>query len=193
MRKHHPAVFGIYPDRERLESGIKALRKAGFRNTDISLLLPDNPGSKDFAHEKHTKAPEGAVTGAGSGAILGGALGWLAAIGAIAIPGAGAFIAAGPILSALAGIGLGGTVGGMAGALIGLGVPEYEAKRYEGRLRKGGILISVHSDNEDWAKSARAILSKTGAEDVSEEHEAKADYAESDKPVPRGEEGSEIH
>src|SRR5206468_4762230 len=103
-------------------------------------------GTKDFAHEKHTKAPEGATTGAGTGAVVGGALGWLAGIGALAIPGLGPFIAAGPIMAALAGAGVGGTVGGVTGALIGLGIPEYEAKRYEGRITKGGILLSVHSD-----------------------------------------------
>lgn len=187
--KKHIAVFGIYPERTQVEDAIDALRDAGFRNTDISILFPENVGSKDFAHEKHTKAPEGAVKGAGSGAVIGGALGWLAGIGAIAIPGLGPFLAAGPIVAILAGIGFGGAVGGVAGALIGFGMPEYEAKRYEGRIRKGSILFSVHTDSSEWAKRAKLILERTGAEDISAEYEAKADYAESDKPVERGKEG----
>ncbi|MGH9816997.1 MAG: DUF3341 domain-containing protein [Candidatus Acidiferrales bacterium] len=126
------AVFGIYPDTTRVESAIVELRDAGYRNTDISILLPENVGSKDFGVAKTTKAPEGATTGAGSGAVIGGTLGWLAGIGAIAIPGIGPFIAAGPIVAALAGIGAGGVVGGLAGALVGFGIPEYEAKRYSG-------------------------------------------------------------
>lgn len=185
------AVFGIYPDRQRVEDTIDALQKAGFRNTDVSILFPDNKGSKDLALEKHTKAPEGAAAGAAGGAILGGALGWLTGLGAIAMPGAGAFIAAGPIMAVLAGMGAGGVVGGITGALIGMGVPEYEAKRYLGRLRKGGILLSVHSDNDEWVRRAKWVLKKTGAEDISTTGEAKADYAESDKPAPRGREGSE--
>ncbi|MBI1912741.1 MAG: DUF3341 domain-containing protein [Deltaproteobacteria bacterium] len=192
MKRKHKAVFGIYPDRQHVEDAVDSLREAGFRNTDISVLFAENIGSKDFAHEKHTKAPEGAVAGAGSGAVIGGALGWLAGIGALAIPGAGPFIAAGPIMAAFAGIGVGGAMGAVAGSLIGMGVPEYEAKRYEGRLRRGGILLSVHADNSDWAKKARLILERSGAEDISAEIEAKADYAESEKPVSRGKEGTEL-
>src|SRR5437773_8597279 len=138
------AVFGIYPDRLSTENAVAALREAGFRATDVSVLFPENAGTKDLAHEKNTKAPEGVATGATSGAVIGGTLGWLAGIGALAIPGIGPFIAAGPIMAALAGAGVGGTVGGIAGALIGLGLPEYEAKRYAGRIEKGGILLSVH-------------------------------------------------
>lgn len=179
------AVFGIYPTYASVEAGVETLKKDGFRNTDISVLFPDNVGSKDFAHEKNTKAPEGAVTGAGTGAVVGGALGWLAGIGALAIPGLGPFIAAGPIVAALAGVGVGGAVGGLTGALIGLGIPEYEAKRYEGRIRNGGILLSVHSDNSDWTKKAEDILKNTGAQDISSTGEASADYAQSDRPMPR--------
>src|SRR5882672_5007581 len=140
MAGKNTAVFGIYPAYASVESAVDALRAAGFRSTDISVLFPENVGTKDFAHEKGTKAPEGASAGAGTGAVVGGALGWLAGIGALAIPGVGPFIAAGPIVAALAGVGLGGTVGGITGALIGLGIPEYEAKRYEGRVMSGGIL-----------------------------------------------------
>jgi hypothetical protein len=179
------AVFGIYRDRQHAEQAVDALRAAGFRNSDVSVLLPDNVGTKDFAHEKNTKLPEGAATGGASGAALGGALGWLAGIGALAIPGVGPFIAAGPIMGALAGAGVGGAVGGLVGALVGMGIPEYEAKRYEGRVREGGILLSVHADNSDWVKRAKEILKQTGAEDVSSTGEASADYAKSDKPMPR--------
>src|SRR2546425_10341905 len=129
MSGKNTAVFGIYPDQLSAEDGVDALKLAGFRNTDISVLFPDNQGTKDFAHEKNTKAPEGAVTGGASGMVIGGALGWLAGVGALAIPGAGPFIAAGPIMGLLGGIGMGGAVGGLAGALIGAGIPEDEAKR----------------------------------------------------------------
>jgi hypothetical protein len=179
------AVFGIYPDQLTAEDAVDNLKDAGFRNTDISVLFPDNQGTKDFAHEKHTKAPEGAVAGGSSGAIIGGALGWLAGIGALAIPGIGPFIAAGPIMGMLGGIGIGSTIGGLAGALVGLGIPEYEAKRYEGRIHRGGILLSVHCDDELWAKQARTLLQQSGAEDVASTGESKADFAVSDKPTPR--------
>lgn len=142
-------------------------------------------GTKDFAHEKNTKAPEGVTTGASSGAVLGGALGWLAGIGALAIPGLGPFIAAGPIMGTLAGAGAGGAVGGLIGALVGMGIPEYEAKRYEGRVREGGILLSVHCDSSDWVDRGKDILKRTGAQDVSSSGEASADYDKSDKPRPR--------
>ena len=152
MAGKNTAVFGIYPMYAAVEGAVDALRAAGFRNTDISVLFPENAGTKDFAHEKGTKAPEGATAGAGTGAVVGGALGWLAGIGALAIPGVGPFIAAGPLMAALAGAGVGGAVGGIAGTLIGMGIPEYEAKRYEGRVKSGGILLSVHSDSSDWTK-----------------------------------------
>ena len=179
------AVFGIYPSQAAVEEAVATLRSAGFRSADVSVLFPENPGSKDLAHEKHTKAPEGISTGAASGAVIGGALGWLAGIGALAIPGIGPFIAAGPIIGMLAGIGAGGAAGGMLGALIGMGIPEYEAKRYEGRIRKGGLLLSVHSDDSEWAKKAQLILEQTGAEDISKTSESKADFAQSTKPLPR--------
>ena len=185
MAGKNTAVFGIYRDRANAEEAVDALRAAGFRNSDVSALLPDNVGSKDFAHEKNTKAPEGTTAGATSGGILGGALGWLAGIGALAIPGVGPLIAAGPIVGALAGVGVGGAVGGLIGALVGMGIPEYEAKRYEGRVREGGILLSVHCDDSEWAKRAKKILENTGAEDIASTGEASADYAKGNKPTTR--------
>ncbi len=179
------AAFGIYRDKVQVEDAVNALRTGGFRNEDVSVLLPENVGTKDIGHEKHTKAPEGATTGAASGAILGGALGWLAGIGALAIPGVGPFLAAGPIVAALAGVGAVGALGGMTGALVGAGMPEYEAKRYEGQIKHGGILLSVHCDSEEWRDRAKRILTKTGAEDVASASEASADYGASDTPIAR--------
>jgi hypothetical protein len=185
MSNKNIAVFGIYATVDSVQDAVGVLRMKGFRSTDVSVLISENEGSKDLATEKSTKAPEGAVAGAGSGALVGGALGWLVSIGAVSIPGVGAFIAAGPIIATLAGIGAGASVGGIAGGLIGLEVPEYEAKRYEGRVRKGGILLSVHCDNGAWTTSAKRVLEQTGAEDISTTREAKADFAQSDKPMPR--------
>ena len=166
MSGKNTAAFGIYPDQVSVSEAVESLKHAGFRNTDISVLFPENTGSKDFAHEKHTKAPEGAVAGASSGAILGGALGWLVGIGALAIPGIGPFVAAGPIVAMLSGIGVGGTVGGFTGALIGVGIPEYEAKRYEGRVKDGGVLLSVHCGSSADVSRAKELLKATGAEDI---------------------------
>jgi hypothetical protein len=185
MAGKNMAVFGIYSDRTHAEEAVDALRWAGFRNSDVSALLPDNVGTKDLAHEKNTKAPEGAATGGISGGVVGGALGWLAGIGALAVPGFGPFIAAGPIMGALAGAGVGGSVGGLIGALIGMGIPEYEAKRYDGRVREGGILLSVHCDNSDWVKRAKDILRNSGGDYISASAEASADFAESEKSRPR--------
>src|SRR6267142_5276837 len=185
MAGKNTAVFGIYPQITNLENALNELKQAGFRHEDISVLFPENLGSKELTTVKATKGPEGVAAGASSGAVVGGALGWLAGIGALAIPGIGPFIAAGPIVTALAGLGVGGAVGGLAGALVGMGIPEYEAKRYEGRIKDGGILLSVHCDSSDWTKRAKEILKTTGAEDISSTGEADADYAESDKPLPR--------
>ena len=179
------AVYGIYPTYSAVEGAVQNLKDAGFRSEDISVLFPENVGNKDFAHTKATKAPEGAATGGGTGLVVGGVLGWLAGIGSLAIPGIGPLIAAGPIVAALAGAGAIGAVGGIAGGLIGLGLPEYEAKRYEGRIKAGGILLSVHADNSDWTRRAKEILERTGAEDISSTGEAGADYDESDRPLPR--------
>lgn len=187
MAGKNTAVFGIYTTRAQAEEAVDALRSAGFRNTDISALFPDNQGSKDFAHEKNTKAPEGAATGAATGAVVGGVLGWLAGIGALAIPGVGPLIAAGPIMGALAGAGTLGAAGGLMGALVGMGMPEYEAKRYEGRIKEGGILLSVHCDTSDWTSRAKDILKRTGAEDIASAGESSGDYANADRPVSRTE------
>jgi hypothetical protein len=187
MAGKNTAAFGIFANGAHVEAAVDRLKRDGFRNTDISVLFPENVGTKDFAHKKGTKAPEGATAGAGSGVVLGGALGWLVGIGTLAIPGLGPFIAAGPIMAALAGAGVGGAVGGIVGALVGMGIPEYEAKRYEGRIKSGGILLSVHCDNSEWTKKAKEILEDAGAEDVSSTGEAAADYAKSDRPMPRTE------
>ncbi|MEO8372805.1 MAG: DUF3341 domain-containing protein [Candidatus Solibacter sp.] len=185
MSGKNTAAFGLYPDRAQVDMGVHALLTAGFRNEDISVLFPDNEGTKDFALEKSTKAPEGVSAGVGAGGALGGALGLLVGIGALAIPGLGPFIAAGPIVAALAGMGAGGAVGGLMGALVGMGIPEYEAKRYDGRIRKGGILVSVHCDNSDWTARAKDILKNTGGEDIASTTEASSDYGKTDKPLPR--------
>jgi hypothetical protein len=161
------AVFGIYASAARAEAAVDALVLDRFSNTDVSVLLPDDQTTRDFAHEKHTKAPEGTTTGVAAGGTLGGTLGLLAGIGALAIPGVGPFIAAGPIMGALAGIGVGGAVGGLVGALVGMGIPEYEAKRYEGRVKNGGVLLSVHCDTSDEIRRAKEVLKRTGAEDIS--------------------------
>ena len=161
------AAFGIYPSLPQAEQGVDALVRDRFSNDDISVLAPDRQGTKDFAHEKHTKAPEGATTGVAAGGALGGTLGLLAGVGALAIPGLGPFIAAGPIMGALAGLGVGGAVGGLVGALVGMGIPEYEAKRYEGRVKDGGVLLSVHCATSDEITRAKKILEQTGAEDIS--------------------------
>jgi len=185
MSSKNIAVFGIYPSYANVESGVDGLRAAGFSNRDISVLFPESAGSKDFAHEKGTKAPEGATAGAGTGLVVGGTMGWLLGIGALAIPGLGPFIAAGPIMAALAGAGVGGAVGGISGALVGLGIPEYEAKRYEGRVKNGGILLSVHSDNSDETKRAKQILEATGAQDISSTRETSSDESKADKQLRR--------
>lgn len=166
MAGKNTAVFGLYNSRTQAENGVDALRADGFRSDDISVLLPDQQSSEEFAHEKNTKAPEGTTTGVVAGGAIGGTLGLLAGIGSLAIPGLGPFIAAGPIMGALAGAGAGGAVGGLVGALVGMGVPEYEAKRYEGHVKDGGILLSVHCDNSDWVGRAKRVLERTGAHDV---------------------------
>ncbi len=186
MAGKNTAVYGIYRRRSDAETAVDQLRTSGFRNEDISVLLQDNVGTKDFAHEKHTKAPEGAAAGAVAGGAVGGTLGALAGLGALAIPGIGPLVAAGPIVAALAGVGSGGVVGGLIGAFAGMGIPEFEAKRYEGLVKEGGLLLSVHCDNGDWADKAKVLLKRTGAEDVSSAGEASADYAKTDKPMKRG-------
>jgi hypothetical protein len=185
MAGKNTAVFGIYPSYTTVEMGVESLKAAGFSNRDISALLPQSVGTKDFAHEKGTKAPEGATAGAGTGVVLGGAMGWLLGVGALAIPGLGPFIAAGPIMAALAGAGVGGAVGGITGALIGMGIPEYEAKRYEGRVKDGGILLSVHCDSSESVRLAKQTLERTGAQDVSSGGEASSDDSTINRHLPR--------
>src|ERR1700732_5240998 len=169
-------VFGIYASRLAVENATDSLMKAGFPASDISVLMPETlGGAKYMGAEKGTKAPEGTAAGATTGGIIGGTLGVLAGVGLLAIPGLGPFIAAGPIMAGLAGLGVGGAVGGVTGALIGAGIPEFEAKRYEGRLQKGGILLSVHCDTSEEVKRAKDVLKATGAEDVTSTGEASVD------------------
>jgi hypothetical protein len=160
------AIFCIVHDPQTAQAIVERLRGAGFAATDISVLLPDRTGTRDFAHEHNTKAPEGAMAGGAAGGVLGGVAGWLVGIGSLAIPGLGPFVAAGPILAALSGAAAGAAVGGLTGALVGMGVPEYEAKRYEGKLREGNILISVHTDDGDQRDRAKEIFESAGAEDI---------------------------
>lgn len=166
MAGKNTAAFAIFIHRAAAESAVDKLTAAGFSNQDVSVLMSDQSGSRDFATEKNTKAPEGTATGVGVGGVVGGTLGLLAGIGALAIPGVGPLIAAGPIMAALAGLGVGGAVGGLVGALVGMGIPEYEAKRYEGRVKDGGILVSVHCDSSEEVARAKDILKAAGGEDV---------------------------
>jgi len=169
------ATFAIFHSRASVERAVDALKRAGFRHSDISVLFPDRESSREFAHEKATKAPEGAATGTATGAILGGTLGWLVGMGSLAIPGVGPVIAAGPIMAALAGAGVGGAMGGITGALIGIGIPEYEAKRYEGMVKDGGILVSVHCDDAKWTKLAKDIFEVEKGEGIASTSEASSD------------------
>ncbi len=166
MASKNTAVFGIYATPSTAESAVDHLLAKGFTNAAISVLLPDDESTRAFAHEKNTKAPEGTTTGVATGGAVGGTLGLLAGIGALAIPGVGPLIAAGPIMGALAGLGLGGTVGGVVGALVGMGIPEYEAKRFEGAVKGGGTLLSVHCDTSDEVSRAKQALTETGAKDI---------------------------
>jgi len=174
------SVFCLTKNTLQAERIVERLRSTGFSDNDISVLFPDEAGTKTFAHEHHTKAPEGAATGAVSGGVVGGTLGLLAGIGALAIPGLGAFIAAGPIMATLGGAAAGGAIGTLAGALIGMGIPEFEAKRYEERLRQGNVLIAVHCEDGDEVSHAKEILNDLGAEDVSSAHEESVPKADRD-------------
>jgi uncharacterized membrane protein len=178
------AIFCIATSEAQAESIVNQLKEAGFSYNDISVLFPDKAGTRHFAHEQHTKAPEGAAAGAGTGGLLGGALGWLAGIGLLAIPGLGPFIAAGPIVAALSGAAVGAAVGGIAGALVGMGIPEYEARRYEGRIQSGNILISVHTEDQQETRRARDIFEKAGAEDIASAGEVRTRTPAHDEPEP---------
>ena len=187
MTSKSVAAFGIYAAREMAENGVDRLLAAGFRNEDISVLLQDNPCGNKLAHQKHTKAPEGSTTGFVAGGIIGGTIGLLAHIGVLAIPGLGPLIVAGPIIAALSGIGSGGMLGGVIGALVGFGIPEYEAKRCEGRIKEGGILLSVHCESAEWEARARQLLQETGAEDIAAVFESTGEEAVAPaKPLSRG-------
>src|SRR6476620_5474389 len=176
------AIFCIATSEAQAESIVNQLKEAGFSHNDISVLFPDKAGTRHFAHEQHTKAPEGVTAGVGTGGLIGGALGWLAGIGMLAIPGLGPFIAAGPIMALLSGVGVGAAVGGLTGALIGMGIPEYVATRYEGSIKGGCILLSVHADDSTWVTKAKHILETTGADDIASAVETKGDYGNTDKP-----------
>ncbi len=175
MSSKNTAVFGIYKSVEHAERAVDSLIAAGYASTAISVLLPDSRSTKEFAHEKDTKAPEGTTAGVTAGGVIGGTLGVLAGIGALAIPGVGPLIAAGPIMAGLAGLGVGGAVGGLVGALVGMGIPEYEAKRYEGQVKGGGTLLSVHCDTAEQVSRAKDLLKGTGATDIASTGEAAAD------------------
>ena len=166
MSSKNTAVFGIYKSADQAERAVDSLIAAGYASSAISVLLPDTRSTREFAHEKDTKAPEGTAVGATTGGVVGGALGVLAGIGALAIPGVGPLIAAGPLMAGLAGLGVGGAVGGLVGALVGMGIPEYEAKRYEGQVKNGGTLLSVHCDTADQISRAKDLLRGTGATDI---------------------------
>ena len=185
MAAKNISVFGIYASRENAENAVDQLTSSGFCKEDISVLLQDSVGSNDFAYQKQTKAPGGAATGVVAGGIVGGALGLLAHIGVLAIPGLGPLIAAGPIIAALTGIGSGTLVGGIIGTLVGIGIPEYEAKRYEGRIKAGAILLSVHCDDPSWISKAKDILKQTGAEEIASAGEELPAFDAAEKPLVR--------
>jgi len=185
MASKNSSVFGVYQDRQAVDEAIDDLRAAGFRSTDISVLIQENEGTKDLAHQKNTKAPEGAAAGGIASGAVGGVLGGLIGAGLLAIPGLDPLVVAGPIVAALAGVGAVGAVGGIVGALAGMGMPEYEAKRFAGRIKQGGVLMSVHCDNPDWIKRARDLLRQTGAAGIDYRAESSADFFVSDKPMPR--------
>lgn len=179
------SVIGIYPDRNTVSDAINVLRKAGYRTTDVSVLSSDNQGSKDFAHEKRTKALEGAAIGAATGAVIGAALAWLVSTQTVPIAALAPLVDAGPVLAAIAGAGAFGTLCWVVGFLAGMRFPEYVAKRYAGRIRRGGILMSVHCDSQEWCDRAKKTLKDTGARQISSASEAAADYGTTDKPTER--------
>jgi hypothetical protein len=184
MAEQHTAVYGIYASTPEAEHGVDALMIEGVPAHDISVILSDAEGGRGLAHEKHTKAPEGATVGGVTGGAVGGTLGLLAGLGSLAIPGVGPLIAAGPIMAALAGLGAGGTIGGIVGALVGVGMPEYEARRYDGRLKTGGILLAVHCGSSIDIQKAKDVLERTGASDISSQHEIPAERPPLSSDIP---------
>jgi hypothetical protein len=193
MAGKNTAAFGIYSNEATAQTAVDELIAGGFSSDDVSVLMSDVQGSRDFAAEKNTKAPEGTATGVGVGGVVGGTIGLLAGIGALAIPGVGPLIAAGPIMGALAGLGVGGTVGGLVGALVGMGIPEYEAKRYEGRVKEGGILVSVHCDTSEEISQAKRILKATGAEDIASSGESSHGVDSADRGNVKAEPVGAVH
>jgi hypothetical protein len=187
------SVMGIYPDRTTLSDAVNVLNKAGFRAIDISALLSDNQGSKDFAHQKHSKASHGAAIGAAAGAVAGAAVAWFISTQPVTVTALGPLVAAGPVFAALAGAGAGGAVGWLVGLLAGLRLTEYVAKRYAGRIRNGGLLLSVHCDSPEWCDRAAKTLKDTGARDISVAAETAADYGTTDKPTERTPAVSMVH
>jgi hypothetical protein len=179
------SVMGIYPDRTTVSDAVSVLQRAGYRATDISVLSSDNQGSKDFGHERQTRAPAGAAIGAAAGALVGAALAWLVSSQAVAVMGLVRFVVAGPLLAAFAGAGAGGALGWIVGLLVGMRQTEYVAKRFAGRIRRGGILLSVHCDSREWCDRASKILKDTGARNISSASESAADYGTADKPTER--------
>ncbi len=179
------SVYGVFRNRSHAEGAIDRIRMEGFRAEDISFLAPETLGTRDMAIEGNSKVPEGAAAGGTIGAVTGGVMGWLVGIGALAIPGIGPFIAAGPIMAALAGLGAGATIGGLSGALVGAGLPEYEAKRYEGQVREGGVLLSIHCDDSEWSTRAKEVLTASGADDIASSGEASMDRNVRDAPLSR--------
>ncbi len=192
MSSKNTAVFGIYATPSAAENAVDTLLTLGFSNSDISVLLPDDDSTRAFAHEKNTKAPEGTATGVTTGGVIGGTLGLLAGIGALAIPGVGPLIAAGPIMGALAGLGVGGALGGIVGALVGMGIPEYEAKRFEGAVKNGGTLLSVHCESSEEVSRAKDCLKATGAHDIASSTEAGSQNAARDRDRDRVLEEDEV-
>ena len=177
MRNKKAALFGIYPSVAHAERAVNSLIGERFSDTDVSVLLPANQGARGFEYGKHTKAPEGTTTGVATGGTIGGTFGLLAGIGALAIPGLGPFVAAGPIRAVLASPGVRGTSGALVGALVRMGIPECDAKRYECRVKNGGVLLSVHCDTSEEITRAKDTLKRTGAEDIASTGETKGDYA----------------
>lgn len=182
MSGYNTTILGIYPYYSSVEHAVQALKEAGFRNTNVSVVFPENAGSMNFARELTEKPPRVVLGGGIKGAVVDGTLGWLVGLGALAIPGLGPVIAAGPIMAALAGVGLGETSGGITGALIGMKIPENVAQRYHDRVRDGGILASVHCDDSIWTQRAKEIMERSGAQDITSTGGAKADYVRSDRP-----------
>jgi uncharacterized protein YcfJ len=183
MVRNISVVYAVFSERTSFELAVVTLGQRGFRPEDVSVQMPENLGNRVLLTEKTSKSPEGAAAGGATGGVVGGALGWFVGIGALAIPGLGPFIAVGPFIATLAGIVAGAALGGLTGGLIGKGMTECEAKWYEGRVRSGGRLLSVHCDDDDWAQRAVQILRDSGGEDITKAGQASVDYDTTGIPV----------